>query len=121
MSLQESGQMYLEAIFVLSGTHNYVRSVDVGEYLGYSKPSVSRAVGLLKDGGYVVTNEYGHLELTEKGRQIAQKTYERHTVLTEFFVSIGVPKDIATEDACKIEHDISNEAFEALKKHMNSK
>lgn len=121
MSLQESGQMYLEAIFVLSNQHNYVRSVDVGEYLGYSKPSVSRAVGLLKDGGYVVTNEYGHLELTEKGIQIARKTYERHTVLTEFFVSIGVPREIATEDACKIEHDISNEAFEALKQHMSSK
>ena len=93
--------------------------MDVGEYLGYSKPSVSRAVGLLKDGGYVITNDSGHLELTQKGRAIAEQTYERHTVLTDFFISIGVPSDVASEDACKIEHDISQTTFEALKKHLS--
>ena len=118
MNLQESGQMYLEAIFVLSKSQANVRSVDVSEYLGYSKPSVSRAVGLLKDGGYVITNDSGCLELTDEGRKIAENTYERHTVLTQFFISIGVSEQIAAEDACKIEHDISEEAFEALKRHM---
>ncbi len=117
MRLQESGEMYLETIYVLSQTKSYVRSIDVGEYLGYSKPSVSRAMRILKQGGYVESDENGSLVLTQSGKEIAEKTYERHNVLTEFFVSIGVDAETAAEDACKIEHDISDETFNAIKKH----
>lgn len=117
MHLQESGEMYLETIYVLSLEKSNVRSIDVGEYMGYSKPSVSRAVGLLKQGGYVVSDEYGFLKLTDSGREIAERTYERHRILTEFFISIGVDPETAAEDACKIEHDISESTFSAIKKH----
>ena len=110
MQLKESGEMYLESIYVLSKEHPYVRSIDVGEYLGYSKPSVSRAMGLLKDGGYVTANSDGHLTLTDLGREVAEKTYERHTVLTALFRKLAA-------DACKIEHVISDETFTALKHH----
>lgn len=116
MRLLESGQMYLESIFVLSKQSNAVRSIDVCEYMGFSKPSVSRAIGLLKSGGYVVTDKNGHLSLTPLGLDIAQKVYERHELLNEFLVRIGVPPEIASEDACKIEHDISDETFEAIKR-----
>ena len=118
MHLQESGEMYLETIYVLSQKSSCVRAIDVGEYLGYSKPSVSRAMGLLKSGGYVVTDELGHLLLTDQGRQIAEKIFERHTVLTEALVRLGVNRSSAAEDACKIEHVISHESFEALKRHL---
>ena len=118
MHLQESGEMYLETIYVLSQKSSCVRAIDVGEYLGYSKPSVSRAMGLLKSGGYVVTDELGHLLLTDQGRQIAEKIFERHTVLTEALVRLGVNRSSAAEDACKIEHVISDESFEALKRHL---
>ena len=107
MALQESGEMYLETILILSGRGKPVRSVDVGEYMGYSKPSVSRAVGLLKNGGYVVTDPDGYLLLTEEGRRAAEKIYERHNVLTDFFVELGVDHEIAAKDACRIEHIIS--------------
>lgn len=117
MHLQESGEMYLETILILSQTSNWVRSIDVGEYMGFSKPSVSRAVGLLKKGGYVTTDASGALFLTEAGRQIAEKIYERHTLLTEFLVRIGVEREIAARDACKMEHDISDQTFEAMKRH----
>ena len=116
MRLLESGQMYLESIFVLSKQSNAVRSIDVCEYMGFSKPSVSRAIGLLKSGGYVVADKNGHLSLTPLGLDIAQKVYERHELLNEFLVRIGVPPEIASEDACKIEHDISDETFEAIKR-----
>ncbi len=116
MRLLESGQMYLESIFVLSKKSIAVRSIDVCEYMGFSKPSVSRAIGLLKSGGYVVADKNGYLSLTPLGLDIAQKVYERHELLTEFLVRIGVDPKIASEDACKIEHDISDEAFEAIKK-----
>ena len=116
MRLLESGQMYLESIFVLSKKSIAVRSIDVCEYMGFSKPSVSRAIGLLKSGGYVVADKNGYLSLTPLGLDIAQKVYERHELLTEFLVRIGVDPEIASEDACKIEHDISDEAFEAIKK-----
>ena len=116
MKLLESGQMYLESIFVLSKSSSTVRSIDVCEYMGFSKPSVSRAIGLLKNGGYVTADKNGYLTLTDSGREIAQKVYERHTLLTEFLIKIGVDPEIASEDACKIEHDISDEAFEAIKK-----
>ena len=118
MRLQESGEMYLETIYVLSGKGKPVRSIDISEHMGFSKPSVSRAVGILKNGGYIEVDKDGHLKLTPMGLETAEKTYERHKVLTEFFVSIGVDRDIAAEDACKMEHIISDESFEALKKHI---
>lgn len=117
MHLQESGEMYLETIYILSKTHSVVRTIDVGEYMGYSKPSVSRAVGILKQGGYVIMNREGYLSLTDSGLEIAKKMYERHTMLTDFLVRLGVSKETAVEDACKMEHDISDETFEALKRH----
>lgn len=119
MILKESGEMYLETIYVLSKKSNYVRSIDVCEEMGYSKPSVSRAVGLLKDGGYLTVGSEGALKLTSLGREIAEKTYERHTVLSELFINLGVSEGSATSDACKIEHVISDETFDALKKHLN--
>ena len=108
--------MYLETILILSGTGRRVRAIDVGEYMGFSKPSVSRAMGILRSGGYVSADEDGYLHLTESGAEIAEKTYERHRLLTELFVSLGVREEVAAEDACKIEHDISDESFEALKR-----
>lgn len=119
MILKESGEMYLETIYVLSQKSNYVRSIDVCEEMGYSKPSVSRAVGLLKEGGYLTVGSEGALNLTKLGKEIAEKTYERHTVLSKLFISLGVSEDKATADACKIEHVISDETFDALKKHLN--
>lgn len=119
MRLQESGEMYLETIYILSKKSSSVRSIDVGDYMGYSKPSVSRAVGILKKGGYVVMDKDGYLSLTDSGLEIAKKIYERHTTLTDFLVNLGVDKDTAVEDACKMEHDISDETFEALKRHAN--
>jgi len=120
MHLQESGQMYLETIYILSKTGKAVRSIDVGEYMGYSKPSVSRAVGLLKQGGYVVADADGFLSLTDEGKRVAEKMYERHTILTKFFVNLGVDEETAAEDACKIEHDISDKSFEAIKNFINN-
>ncbi len=115
MHLQESGEMYLETILVLSKKSGCVRSIDVCEEMGFSKPSVSRAIGLLKNGGYVNVDADGHLFLTEVGYDVAQKIYERHTVLTEFLVRLGVDKKTATEDACKMEHDISDQSLKAIK------
>ena len=120
MSLQESGEMYLETILILSQTGD-VRSIDVCDYMGYSKPSVSRAVGILKNGGYITVDRDGYITLTDEGRYIAERTYERHNVLTAFFKAIGVPDETASEDACKIEHDISDETFAALKKFISEK
>ena len=121
MRLQESGEMYLETIYILSKQHRCVRSIDVGEYMGYSKPSVSRAIGILKNGGYVSVDREGCLSLTDSGLEIAQKIYERHTMMTDFFVRLGVCAKTAAEDACKIEHDISDETFEAIKRHIKDK
>ena len=115
MRLQESGEMYLETILILSQTSSFVRAVDVGEYMGYSKPSVSRALGLLRQGGYVTVEEDGALHLTQSGRSIAEKIYERHRILRDLLVSLGVSEKTASEDACKIEHVISDESFEAIK------
>ena len=117
MHIQESGEMYLETIYILSEKTGAVRSIDVGEYMGYSKPSVSRAVGILKKGGYLLMDKDGYLTLTESGLAVAKKIYERHTLLTDFLIRLGVNEKTAVEDACKIEHDISDETFEALKKH----
>lgn len=115
MSLQESGEMYLESIYVLTNKGKSVRSIDVCEYMGYSKPSVSRAVGLLKQGGYITVDGMGYITLTDEGREVANKIYERHTILTECLVKLGVTRDTAAEDACRIEHVISDESFEAIK------
>ena len=118
MNVHESGEMYLDAILVLSRQSGYVRSIDVGEYLGYSKPSVSRAMGLLRKGGLITVEKDGALLLTDAGRAIAEKIYERHTVLSKVLIRLGVPEKIAVEDACKIEHDISDETFQLIKKHI---
>lgn len=116
MHLQESGEMYIESIYVLSKKMSHVRSLDVAEYMNYSKPSVSRAVGLLKSGGYVNVDEDGYLTLTNLGVEIAEKIYERHTVITALLVGLGVDPETASEDACKIEHAISDASFEAIKR-----
>ena len=115
MHLQESGEMYLETIYVLSRKIGNVRSIDVGEYMGYSKPSVSRAVGLLKSGGFINVDENGFLTLTEAGLELATNIYERHTIISNFLMKLGVPDNIANEDACRIEHIISEETFNAIK------
>ena len=117
MNLQESGQMYLETIYVLTKNSSAVRAIDVGEHMGFSKPSVSRALGLLKSGGFVVADENGFLSLTDTGREVAEKIYERHTVITKILMHLGVDKETATEDACKLEHAISDKSFEAIKKY----
>ena len=118
MRLAESGEMYLETIYVLTRKSTSVRSIDVAESMGYSKPSVSRAVGLLKQGEYITVDKSGFITLTEKGIKTAETLYERHTILTNLFVSLGVDREIAAEDACKIEHVISAESFEAIKAYI---
>ena len=118
MHLLESGEMYLETIYILSNENRSVRSIDICEYMGYSKPSVSRAVGLLKNGGYITVDPEGYIKLTDEGESIAVKIYERHTILTDLLVRIGVSRETAVADACKIEHDISDESFEAIKRHI---
>ena len=115
MQIYESGQMYLETIYVLSKEKNSVRAIDVSEHMGYSKPSVSRAMGILKSQELITIDENGHISLTEKGIEIAKSMYERHTILSRFLATIGVSSETAAEDACKIEHCISEESFEAIK------
>ena len=119
MRLQESGEMYLETIYVLSKKSANVHSIDVGEHMGYSKPSVSRAMGLLKNGGYITMAADGTLNLTELGMEIAEKIYERHTILTKMLVSLGVDEETASDDACRLEHAISDRSFEAIKRHFD--
>lgn len=121
VALQESGEMYLETIYVLSQKSNKVRSIDICEHLGYSKPSVSRAVGILKRGEYITVDADGYLVLTDLGKQTAEQMYERHTLLTQLLVSLGVDEKIAAEDACRIEHVISPETFEAMKRYISQK
>ena len=118
MILLESGEMYLETIYILSRKSSTIRGIDVGEQMGFSKPSVSRAIGLLKKGGYVVTDNLGYIQLTEKGYKKAQSIYDRHTVLTKLLINLGVSEETATNDACRIEHYISDETFDAIKAHM---
>ena len=120
MQLQVSGEMYLESIYVLSQKLNGVHSIDISEYMGYSKPSVSRAVGLLKKGGYIQIDEENHIILTESGLEVARKIYERHTLLTAMLMNLGVPEEIALRDACKMEHAISDESLEAIRRHMET-
>ena len=120
MSMHESAEIYLETIYILSHSNTSVRSIDVAEALNYSRPSISRAVGLLKKDGYLLMDEEGFLTLTEEGRALAERIYERHTVLTAALEALGVDKETAAEDACKIEHDISDRTFEAIKAHMKT-
>ena len=119
MALYESAEMYLETIYQLSQERSAVRSVDVAESMGYSKPSVSRAVGLLKKGGYLLMEKDGTLTLTEAGLETAHKIFERHTTLTSLLIRLGVDPETASEDACKMEHVISDKTFEAMKRHIN--
>ena len=121
MALQESGEMYLEAIYVISNQKKAVRSIDVAEHLGYSKPSVSRAVGILKREDYITVGTDGYILLTDKGRDAAVKLFERHTMLSNLLMSLGVDEETATDDACRIEHVISERSFEAIKKHIEEK
>ncbi|WP_418542091.1 metal-dependent transcriptional regulator [Hominenteromicrobium sp.] len=118
MKIQESAENYLEAILVLMQKNGQVRSIDVAHYTGFSKPSISRAVGLLRDNGYVSIDQNGLLGLTESGLKIAETIYERHTVLTSFLTALGVDSEIAAEDACRIEHVISQESFEKIRAHV---
>lgn len=119
MHLHESAEMYIETIYLLTRRNTGVRSIDVAEALGYSKPSVSRAVGLLKQGGYLTVDEDGFLCLTPLGCETAEKIFERHTVLSQLLIKIGVSEETAAEDACKIEHVISDETLAAIKKYLN--
>ena len=119
MAMRESGEMYLETILVLSQQNANVRAVDVGEYMGFSKPSVSRAMGLLKKEGLVETDGQGYIKLTKSGKATAKRIYERHTLLSRLLISLGVDEKTATEDACRIEHYLSDETFAAIKKHAS--
>lgn len=121
MALKPSGEMYLETIYVLCKDRPFVRSIDIAEHMNYSKPSVSRAVGMLKDAGYIVVDDNGYITLTDDGLAIAQKIYERHTVISKVLMMLGVDAETAAEDACKIEHVISEESFEAIKHHVKDK
>ena len=121
MQLAESGEMYLEAIYVLSRNGKPVRSIDVAEYLNLSKPSVSRAIGVLREGGYVVYDENKYLILTDSGYSTSEKIYERHTILTKLLIHLGVAEELATEDACKLEHAISDTSLAAIKRFLESK
>ena len=118
MALQESGEMYLETIHVLSKIHPNVRSIDISDHMGYSKPSVSRAVGILKSGGYILVDKDGFITLTDSGRAVAEKIFERHTLISGMLIRLGVDPKVAADDACKIEHAISDESFQALKRYM---
>jgi len=121
MRVHESGEMYLEAIWVLNQKTGFVRSIDVSEYLGYSKPSVSRAMGILRKGEYILVDKDGGITLTETGKEIAQKIYERHTLLSKLLMKLGVSEETATADACKLEHAISDESFQAIKRYAADK
>ena len=120
MVLQESGEMYLESILMLQRQGKSVRSIDIVDYMGYSKPSVSRAVGLLKAGQYIDVDDGGYITLTDAGREVAERIYERHTVLTELLRRIGVDETTAAEDACRMQHIISESTFQALKRRLDS-
>ena len=121
MAIQESGEMYLETILVLSKKDAPVRSLDVANEMGFSKPSVSRAMGILKTDGYIEMDEKSHITLTDKGLKVAKRIYERHILITKLLTSIGVDKKTAEEDACRVEHVISDKTFKAIKKHIKER
>lgn len=116
--MKESGEMYLESIYVLVGAKEKVRSIDIAEHMNYSKPSVSRAVGLLKKRGFIFVDQDGYITLTDAGKQTAESIFERHTVLTKMLIAIGVDEKTASDDACRMEHIISEQTLEAIKKHL---
>ena len=118
MAIHESGEDYLEAILALRQEKGFVRSVDVAQRMGFSKPSISRAMSILRSDGYVTMERDGRLELTESGEQVAQSIYERHKLLTRWLIHLGVTPEVAAEDACRIEHDISEETFQCMKTHL---
>ncbi len=118
MQIRESAENYLETILVIEGQKGSVRSIDVARHLDYSKPSVSRAMALLKSNGYIVMDSDGLLHLTESGREIAERIYERHQLFTKWLIMLGVDPDIAAADACRIEHDISAVTFQKIKEHL---
>ncbi len=118
MALQESGEMYLETILILSRKNGQVRSIDISEYMGYSKPSVSRAVGLLKKDGFITVEKEGYICLTDKGLARAEKILDRHTILTQMLITLGIDQETASNDACRIEHVISDVTFEAIRNHI---
>ena len=118
MAMLESGEMYLETIYILSQKSSAVRGIDVGEYMGFSKPSVSRAIGLLKKEGLVFTDDMGYIKLTGEGERKAKGIYERHMVLTKLFINLGVDEETAANDACRIEHYMSDKTFDAIKAHI---
>ena len=120
MPLLESGEMYLETILILRDQHAQVRAIDIVNYTGYSKPSISRAVGLLKNDTLLEVDALGYITLTKNGEKIAKRIYERHRVLTDFFIKLGIDEKVAAEDACKIEHDISDETFAKIKEHARA-
>lgn len=120
MQLQESGEMYLETILILSNRQEHVRSIDISEYMNYSKPSISKAMGHLKEGGYIAVDSNGYITLTETGQEVATKIYERHNVLSRWLMNLGVSEQTAIDDACRMEHDISDESFEAVKRHLRN-
>jgi Mn-dependent DtxR family transcriptional regulator len=120
MQIRESAENYLETILIIQKKKGSVRSIDVARHLDFSKPSVSRAMALLKSSGYILVDSDGLLHLTDSGREIAERIYERHELFTRWLVMLGVNPDTAAEDACKMEHDISAESFEKLKEHILS-
>ena len=120
MEIRKSAEDYLETMLILKEEHGYIRSVDIAEHLGVTKPSVSYATKNLRENGYITMASDGLITLSSKGMEIAEKIYERHKVLTSFFISIGVDPEIAREDACQIEHDLHQETFEALCRHAGN-
>ena len=118
MTMKESGEMYLETIYILSQDGKTVRGIDISEKMGYSKPSVSRAVGILKKSGFIEVDKDGSVRLTESGKATAERIYERHLLFTKLLINLGVDEKIASEDACRVEHYISDETFEAIKAHV---
>ena len=118
MAMLESGEMYLETIYILSRNSSSVRGIDIGEYMGFTKPSVSRAIGLLKKKGLVFTDDLGYIRLSEEGEKKAKSIYERHVVLTKLFINLGVDEETAENDACRIEHYMSDKTFDAIKAHV---
>lgn len=118
MKMQESGEDYLESILILKESHGTVRSIDVAHHMNFSKPSVSRAMGLLRENGYITMEKDGLIDLTASGQEVARRIYERHQLLTRWLVSLGVPAEAAATDACRIEHDVSDETFQKMKSHI---
>lgn len=120
MAIQESGEMYLETILLLSRRGGYVRSIDISEHMGYSKPSVSRAMSVLRRDGYITMDDDSHISLTGKGLAVAEKIYARHQVLSRMLITLGVSPETAANDACKMEHAISDETFDAISRYLES-